>query len=231
VKPLVVVSVLEGRAEPGTAALGALAGVYYWLGLCLIVRAVVGRTRFTLATGVTVVRGALGAGLVSYPFIAASDGAAWLVPVVFAVAGLLDTVDGPIARQTGSVSKLGARLDTEADALVVLVGSVLVVAEGLAPTWFLLVGAARYVYVAGCWLYRTWGYELGEDNADRLPAAVYAGTMTAIWAALLPVTSPRLTNPLLAVVGLLLLGSFLRSWLVVTGVTDRDSIPADDQGT
>lgn len=213
------VDLLAPGVEPvhGTAALGTVAGVACWIGVCLGAAAVVGERRVTPATWITIGRGTVGAVLLGWIFLPSAGTMAWLSALLFAVAGLLDAVDGPIARRTDTVSELGARLDTEADGLVVLVGSILVVSAGLAPNWFLAVGAARYLYVAGCWLRRRRGNSIGEDDAELLPAAIYAGTMTAIWIALLPVTGPGLTNPLLAVAGVLLLGSFLRSWLVVTG--------------
>lgn len=208
---------LVAGAGSGTAALGAVAGVACWIGVCVGAAGVVGQRRVTPATWITIGRGTLGAALLGWAFFPSGGTAAWLSALLFASAGLLDAVDGPIARRTETVSELGARLDTEADGLVVLVGSILVVTAGLAPDWFLAVGAARYLYVAGCWFRRTRGNGIGEDDAELLPAAIYAGTMTAIWVALLPVTEPGLTNPLLTVAGVLLLGSFLRSWLVVTG--------------
>ena len=79
------------------------------------------------------------------------------------VALVLDAVDGQVARRTGSVSELGARFDMEADAFLILALSVYV--SGELGWWVLLIGAARYLFVAFAWVapwmrrplpYRSW---------------------------------------------------------------------------
>lgn len=62
------------------------------------------------------------------------------------VALVLDGVDGQVARRTGTVSELGARFDMEVDALLILVLSAYVAPA--AGWWVLLIGAARYAFVA-----------------------------------------------------------------------------------
>ena len=75
-------------------------------------------------------------------------------PVVFvvlaAVALILDTVDGRVARRTGTSSELGARFDIEADAFLVLVLSVFVAAT--LGHWVLAIGCMRYLFVAAAWV-------------------------------------------------------------------------------
>lgn len=179
---------------------------------------VTGATSVTPATWVTLLRGAMAALLVGFILTDYPAGLlAWIPAVVFAVAGLLDAVDGWIARTTDTVSKAGERLDTEADGLLVLVGTLLVVADGLAPLWFLAVGAARYLFVAGCLFRESRGLSVGTDDARVLKLTTYVSTMCAIWVGLLPVTTATLTVPLLSVVGVAMLLNFCRSWLVVTG--------------
>src|SRR5690348_569040 len=65
------------------------------------------------------------------------------------VALVLDCVDGQVARRTGTVSALGARLDMEVDAFLLLALSVAV-----APTagaWVLAIGGMRYAFAVGEW--------------------------------------------------------------------------------
>ena len=62
------------------------------------------------------------------------------------VALILDGVDGWVARQTGTVSALGARFDMEVDAFLILVLSVYV--AGSVGPWVLVIGAARYAFWA-----------------------------------------------------------------------------------
>jgi phosphatidylglycerophosphate synthase len=66
------------------------------------------------------------------------------------VALALDFVDGRLARRTGTESALGAKLDAEVDAFLILVLSIEV-----APTaggWVLVIGLARYAFLAAGWL-------------------------------------------------------------------------------
>lgn len=203
-------------------ALASLCGVSLWGVLSVIVGQRVERSGeprvVTMATLVTLVRGATGASLLGLLVVDTLAGAvAWLPGVLFAIASLLDRLDGWIARTTETVSAFGGRLDTEADGLLVLVGSILVVADGYAPRWFLAVGAARYLFVAGCWLRSSRGLPVGEDDARALKLATYVSTMLGLWAALLPVTSPDQLFPVLSVVGAAMLLNFTRSWLVVSG--------------
>ena len=77
---------------------------------------------------------------------ALADGPRWLVGVLVTVALLSDLVDGRLARATGTTSELGARLDQEADALLILVLSAIVAAD--LGWWVLGIGLARYWFGA-----------------------------------------------------------------------------------
>jgi phosphatidylglycerophosphate synthase len=70
-----------------------------------------------------------------------------LLVTLAAVALAVDLVDGWVARRTGSTSELGARFDGELDAFMLLVLS-LYVARPFG-VWVLLIGAARYLFLAG----------------------------------------------------------------------------------
>ena len=71
--------------------------------------------------------------------------AALLVPAL-----ALDWVDGRVARATGTASELGARLDMEVDALLILVLSWHIATD--VGWWVLGLGLARYVFAALVWL-------------------------------------------------------------------------------
>src|ERR1700729_2578585 len=62
-----------------------------------------------------------------------------------AVALALDAVDGWVARGTRTTATVGARLDGEVDAFLILVLSVYVARS--AGTWVLAIGAARYAFL------------------------------------------------------------------------------------
>jgi phosphatidylglycerophosphate synthase len=92
---------------------------------------VVTGARFVLAVGVAA---------------AALAGASAPVLTVLVVPALLtDLVDGRLARATDTVSELGARLDAEADALLILVMSAVVAAD--LGWWVLGLGLARYAFL------------------------------------------------------------------------------------
>ena len=102
------------------------------------------------ASWVTLTRATLAVG------VAALTAASFELPVATAtlvtlasIALALDFVDGWLARRTGTQSALGAKLDGEVDAFLILVLSIEV-----APTaggWVLLIGLARYAFLAAGW--------------------------------------------------------------------------------
>lgn len=176
-----------------------------------------GPTPITLANMVTGIRGVLVSGLVGFVVIPSPTGLiAWLPAVVFATAGLLDGIDGRLARVRGETSEFGARFDTEADSFMMLVGAGLVVSRGLAPVAFLAVGLARYVYVAGLEFRRLRGRSIGNGDNRTINRIIFAITVLSIWIALLPVVEQAMTIPLLSLVAIPFLLNFVRSWLVVT---------------
>ena len=214
------VLVLRARwvTELSTTFLGGVAG-----GL-LIVSSTVGWSLrrvagpITLATAITLGRGAALAVLTGFLVAGLPTGrAAWLPAVLFALAAGLDTVDGAIARATDSVSELGARLDTEMDGLTVLIGAVAVVSADLVPVAFLLVGLARYLFVAGIQLRKRRGlpvYDLPPSQLRRLLGGL---AMATIWLALLPMVGQLVAHIVAVAVLVPFLGNFSRDWLAVSG--------------
>jgi phosphatidylglycerophosphate synthase len=67
-----------------------------------------------------------------------------------AVALALDAVDGQAARRTGTATPLGARIDGEVDAFLILLLSIIVARDY--GGWVLLIGAARYALLLAGWL-------------------------------------------------------------------------------
>src|SRR5205823_5223957 len=66
------------------------------------------------------------------------------------VALALDAVDGLVARRTGTATPLGARIDGEADAFLILLLSIAVSQDY--GSWVLFIGAARYALLLAGWL-------------------------------------------------------------------------------
>lgn len=102
------------------------------------------------ASWVTLIRATLAMGVAA--LTAASferDVAVATLVTLASVALVLDFLDGWIARRTATESALGAKLDGEVDAFLILVLSVEV-----APTagaWVLAIGLARYAFLAAGW--------------------------------------------------------------------------------
>jgi len=126
------------------------------------------------------------------------------------VALVLDCVDGQVARRTGTVSELGARLDMEVDAFLILTLSVFVATSfGL---WVLAAGAARYLLL-GAGLALPW---LRSPTPSRYWAKVVAAAVGIALTVAASGVLPRPTTSVLLVGMLALLAeSFGRQvwWL------------------
>jgi phosphatidylglycerophosphate synthase len=179
------------------------------------------------ANAVTLVRatfvGAVAA-LVADAFVGTAD--VFALVLIAGLALVLDTVDGRVARRTGSVSVLGARFDMEVDALLILVLSCYVARS--VGTWVLAIGAARYAYVAAAALLPWLREPTPPRHWCKVVAAVQGIVLTVAAAAVLPV--PVITAALVLAL-LLLAESFGRQvwWLYPNadlGTTDA-AAPVD----
>jgi CDP-diacylglycerol--glycerol-3-phosphate 3-phosphatidyltransferase len=141
----------------------------------------------------------------------------WLPGLLYISAALIDLFDGYAARRMGQVTLLGADLDMGLDGLGMLLASGLAVQYGQTAGWFLLVGLARYLYVAGLWLRQRRGlpiHALPSSNTRRPFAGAMMGFVGMV---LLPVFTPPVTQLAAVAFALPLLAGFLRDWLVVSG--------------
>ncbi|MFA9515715.1 CDP-alcohol phosphatidyltransferase family protein [Halopenitus sp. H-Gu1] len=227
---LIVISSLGIAGEMGpslTAFFGGMAvtlvgAVFLGHRLLVSVRSAVGPQSATLATLVTAIRASALAPLAGLAvvtvFVDPTAGSGrWIPAILFGVVAGLDAVDGAIARATDSVTALGARLDTETDALGILVGSVLVVRYEAAVAAFLAVGGARYLFVAGKRARSRRGLTLHDLAESQVRRGLAGAAMASIWIALVPVIDPRLARVITTVVMVPFLIHFLRDWLVVSG--------------
>lgn len=128
----------------------------------------------------------------------------WLVALA-APAALLDTVDGVVARRTGTATAAGARLDMEVDAALLLVLSV---AAGAALGWWVLgVGLLRYAFGVAGLLRPGLREPLPHSLVRRVIAGVQAGALVV---ALVPVVPVLLAQVVVAAALALLVWSFGR---------------------
>jgi CDP-diacylglycerol--glycerol-3-phosphate 3-phosphatidyltransferase len=144
----------------------------------------------------------------------------WLPALLHAVAVFPDLLDGYVARATGRVTLLGARLDMEADSVAMLAGTLLVVRIGHAPAWFAAVGLARYLYVAGLRLRTHRGLPIHDLTPSTLRRNIAGLMMSFVSIALWPVLDPRGVSLAAVLIAAPHLAGFTRDWLVVSGAVD-----------
>lgn len=209
----VLLAVLWVGVELGPA--GGLVGAAYGLGLWGLLTAVTRRagTR-TLGPAdlVTSARAVLVGGVTALAVDRLWGGDVPTAPLVVlaAVALILDAVDGPVARRTGTASALGARFDMEVDSVLVLVLSVYV--AGLLGPWVVVIGAMRYVFVAASWAAPWLRAPLPTSYSAKAVAALQGIVLVVAAADVLP---RSLAAALAGVALALLVWSFTRSvrWL------------------
>jgi len=167
----------------------------------------------------TIIRGILVAGMTGFLLLPQPQGwLAWIPGCLYTISGLLDFLDGIIARLTNRSTKLGEMLDMSLDGVGVLVASVLVVKYGQVPFWFLMVGFARILFLFGIRLRKRLDkpvFELETSYNRRLFAGLEMGLLSVL---LWPVFSPPGTALVAAVFSIPFLGGFLLDWFQVSGI-------------
>jgi phosphatidylglycerophosphate synthase len=109
-----------------------------------------------------------------------------LLVALATVALVLDRVDGEVVRRTGTSSALGAHLDGEVDAFLILVLSVYV-ARSLG-WWVLAIGAMRYAFLLAGWLLPWMQQPLPTRYWSKVVAATQGIVLTIAAAGVLPHT-------------------------------------------
>jgi phosphatidylglycerophosphate synthase len=134
------------------------------------------------------------------------------------VALVLDAVDGQVARRTGTATELGARIDCETDAFLILLLSIFVSQDY--GGWVLAIGAARYALLLAGWLIPWLAAPLPPRYWGKVVAAVQGIVLTVAASGLL---DRRVGMIAVAAALLLLAESFGRNviWLYRTGAGPR----------
>jgi phosphatidylglycerophosphate synthase len=134
------------------------------------------------------------------------------------IALVLDAVDGQVARRTGTATPLGARIDGEVDAFLILLLSIVVSQHY--GSWVLAIGAARYVLLIAGWVF-PW-------LAAPLPPRYWRKVVAAVQGIVLTVAASGVPSRLIGMIAvgaalLLLVESFGRDviWLYRTGAGPR----------
>jgi CDP-diacylglycerol--glycerol-3-phosphate 3-phosphatidyltransferase len=176
--------------------------------------------KFGSGNQLTILRGFFLAYLFGFLFSPWPQGwLAWIPGSLYTITALADLFDGYLARKFNQETLLGEKLDLSLDGLGVLIASILLVQYGQVPAWYLLVGLARYLFLAGIWLRRSGGkpvYELNANSTRRPFAGAQMGFVAVI---LFPLFSPPGTFLAAALFAFPFLIGFTIDWLVVNGIS------------
>ncbi|MCU0489301.1 MAG: CDP-alcohol phosphatidyltransferase family protein [Anaerolineales bacterium] len=166
----------------------------------------------------TMLRGLGIAGVIGFLFSPRPPGwLAWLPAILYSLAVIADILDGYLARKTNHTTRLGVILDLSFDGLGVLAAAVLLVQFSQAPAIYLLVAAARYLFLAGEWLLRRLG-RATQPLPPSLQRRIFASLQFVFIAvALYPVFPPSLTRFAALCFALPFLVGFGRDFLLVGG--------------
>jgi CDP-diacylglycerol--glycerol-3-phosphate 3-phosphatidyltransferase len=189
------------------------------LGIFLWLRRQEPAARIGAATALTLTRGLLLGAIAGCVPLPPRGLVAWAPGILYTTAALADLVDGYLARRLGQESSLGGRLDVALDALGLLIAPIAAVVLGRLPPWYLLLGAAYYLFQAALRLRRRRGLPLYEDRLRPTPhARMFAGyQMGLVATALFPVLGPPGTSITATLFMVPTMALFGREWLVVTG--------------
>jgi phosphatidylglycerophosphate synthase len=139
------------------------------------------------------------------PGVFTQEGYWWMVGLS-TVALLMDSLDGPLARGTGSESAFGARFDMELDAFLLLVLSALLWQNEKVGSWVLLIGGLRYFFVLGGLL---WPPLRGALPPSRRRKVICAVQGIVLVTCLAPLIRPAPASVIAASALLLLVYSFV----------------------
>ena len=171
------------------------------------------------ATHLTLLRGLLVSLVVGFAPVPPVGAVRWFPALLYTGAAVCDRFDGIIARRLGQTTALGAQLDGAMDALGLLAAPLVAVSCGRLPPWYLLLGAAYYLFHAAIWLRRRLGLPVHLDRVKpRRLTRIFAGLqMTLVSVALAPLSNPKVTTVAATILMMPTLLFFARDWLIVIG--------------
>jgi len=184
-------------------------------------------TRLGPATHLTLLRGLLVSVAVGFVPVVPVGTVRWFPAVLYGAAAICDRFDGIVARRLGQTTPLGARLDEAMDALGLLAAPAVAVAWGRLPPWYLLVGAAYYLFHATLWLRRRLELPVHLDKVrPKRSTRIFAGLqMTLVAVALAPVIPAEATTVAATLLMMPTLIFFARDWLIAIGRLEPPHLP------
>ncbi|RUT28570.1 CDP-alcohol phosphatidyltransferase family protein [Arsenicitalea aurantiaca] len=130
---------------------------------------------------------------------------AWLILAIAVFTLALDGVDGYFARKEKLVSSFGARFDMEVDAVFALALAIIAFHLDKAGPWVILLGFARYMFVAATYVWPWLDGPLPERFSRKLVCVIQIGVLIAMMA---PIVTPPVSYGLAAIATVLLIWSF-----------------------
>jgi CDP-diacylglycerol--glycerol-3-phosphate 3-phosphatidyltransferase len=178
------------------------------------------------ANMITFLRGLLVAATAGFILVPPPDNRWVILPAAFYTLSTLgDFFDGYFARHQDHATHLGEILDMVVDGIGVLTAALLLVSYGKVPTWFLLVGLARYLFLAGIWLRRRLDLPVHPLPPSDVRRALASVQMNFIVILLWPLFSPPATYFAAAAFAVPFLANFLYDWFTVTGAIKSQHAP------
>lgn len=173
------------------------------------------------ANSLTVTRGILAAVLSGFLFVPEPHGPlAWLPAGLYLTIGVLDYLDGLLARSGGRESILGSKMDMTYDALGTVVAIAVAVRYGQLPAVYLGIGLLYYVFHGHMYLRRIRNLPVHPLPPSRR-RRFYAGCLFGFLAVAL---APPMQPPATVLAGWLfavpVAAGFVHDWLVAIGRAD-----------
>ena len=180
-----------------------------------------------IANKVTLLRGWCISSVGGFLSIDAPEGALLLFPgTLYAVAVILDRVDGFAARRSDQVSIMGTELDTFLDAFGLVVSPILAVQYGQLHWTYLMVSVAYYVYSGLIALRKRYGLSV-HTPPKRIEARASAGFQMGFVAAILfPWFDVHATQLIGIIFMIHVLWGFLIDWMGVIDYRDGNGVSA-----
>jgi CDP-diacylglycerol--glycerol-3-phosphate 3-phosphatidyltransferase len=188
------------------------------------------------ATHLTLGRGLLVSVVAGFLLLPQSAVIRWLPGPLYTMAAVCDHFDGYIARRLGQVSRSGARLDVAMDGLGLLAAPMVAIAWGRLPPWYVLVGAAYYLFHGGIWLRPRLGLPVYPERLRGSRTTRFFAGLQMAWVAtaLYPVLPIEITAPVATLIMMPTLFFFWRDWMTVIGRSHRGAhgpVPAESPGS